>query len=258
LIIPQGYGFAFVLFIITWAFVLVFQYLGKQGKVPTLRVPAGVKIIPQLVGRAVEMDRPIHYTSGTTGVGYSFTTATNTAGFSVLGYVAKNAAELGAKLFATCAAPDSYLYESEAIHSGNVLAGKPDYPVDVRYLSPDAFAYQASCISMLKAEKIAVNIMVGYFYTEHLTIGHGAREAGAIGVGGTTNMDVFGLVPTNDYVLLGPETYAAGALLSGDKELQHSFIGEDAVLYIFLGLVVLGAILATAGSGSLLTNLLKM
>jgi hypothetical protein len=258
-LVAEGKINALAILVLTWALVLYFQYRGKQGKkMPELRIPAAVKVIPQLVGRAIEMDRPIHFTSGTTGLNYTFTTATNAAGWSLLGYVAKTCAELGGKIFATCARPDVYLMESEAIRAGNVLAGKPDYPIDVRYISPDAFAYQAAVIDMLKEEEVAVNIMVGFFYTEHLTIGHGAREAGAIGLGGTTNMDIFGLIPTNDYYLLGPENYAAGALLSGDEEMKNAFIGQDATIYVLLGILIIGVLAATAGYGETILNLISM
>ena len=247
--IAEGTVFPFIVMILLFAFVIVWQWRSRQGqKVPELRVPAPVKVIPQLIGRAVELNRPVHFSSGDTGLHYTFCTAGNNAGWSVLSYVAKTCAELGAELYATVANADKYLIESEAIRAGNVLAGKPNYPVDVQFLSPDPWAYQAKAVSLMKEKQIAVNIMVGFYYIAHLSLGQGAREAGAIGLGGCDGGDIHGIIPTNDYVLLGVENYAAGAILSGDKELMASYVGQDTMVYLLVALAIIGILSATVGS----------
>jgi len=248
MIIAQGQTVPFIVMIATFGFVLFWQWRAKQGKkLPELRIPAGVKVIPQLVGRAVEMDRPVHFCSGDTGLNYAFTTALNAAAWSILSYLAKTCAELGATLYVTTNSPDKYLIESESVHAGNVLAGKPNYPIDVEYLSPDAWAYQAKAVSLMKERKIAVNVMVGFFYIAHMSMGQGGREAGAIGLGGTDGGDIHGIIPTCDYALLGVENYAAGAILSGDTQLKTALIGQDTMEYVILGITILGIILASLG-----------
>ncbi|GAH80593.1 unnamed protein product, partial [marine sediment metagenome] len=209
--IVEGKLFAFLLLLWTIIPLLYFRQIGKKGrKLPNLRVPAPITMIDELVGRAVEKNQPIHWTLGTTGLKYAFCTANNMAGFSLLGYLAKKTAEVDCELIATVSQPDVYAVAIEAVTSGNLLAGKTDRVIDVRYLSPDRLAYMASAVELFQRESIAVNFMMGYFDFETLVLGEGALRAGAIGWGGTVCIgQIPFLITTCDYVLMGPECYSA-------------------------------------------------
>jgi hypothetical protein len=249
-LIAQGQLFNFVISILTFAAVYFFMKIAERGKkIPSLREPAALSALPELVGRAVETARPIHFTQGFTGLRYTFATATNMAGFSILGRIAELTAQMGAKVYATVCAPDSYLVAAETIHNAYIRAGAFEKQPDVRFLSDNQMAYVSGCNSMMKDEKISANVMVGYFGAETLLLGEGAVAAGAIGFGGT---DVYPQIPfllvTCDYVLIGPEVFSAGAILSKDKVLQGALVGQDVPSYVCLGLLILGAILATFGS----------
>jgi hypothetical protein len=247
--IAEGKLFAFLLMLWTIIPLLYYRNLGKKGsKLPELRIPSPVKVVDELVARAVEKDQPIHWTLGTTGLKYAFCTANNMAGVSLLGVLAKKSAEVDAHVIATVSQPDVYAVAYESVTSGNILAGNPDRSVDVRYLSPERLAYMASAVDLFQEENIAVNFMMGYFDFETLVLGEGTLEAGAIGWGGTV---VTGQVPflitTCDYVLIGPECYSAGAILSENDALKGSLIGQDISNYIILGFLLLGTILSTIG-----------
>jgi hypothetical protein len=247
--IADGKLFAFLLVVWTIIPLVYFRNRGKKGlSLPKLRVPAPVTVIDELLGRAVEKDQPVHWTLGTTGLKYAFCTANNMAGFSLLGVLAKKSAEVDGKLIATVSQPDVYTVAIESVTSGNFLAGNPDRDIDVRYLSPERLAYMASAVDMFQQENIAVNFMMGFFDFETLVLGEGALEAGAIGWGGTvvTGQIPF-LITTCDYVLIGPEVYSAGAILSENSALMGSLVGQDISNYIILGLLVLGSLLSTVG-----------
>jgi hypothetical protein len=247
--ITEGNFFAFLLLL--WTIIPTYYLItrGKAGqKLPELRVPAPVKVIDELVGLAVEKGGPIHWTLGTTGLKYSFCTPNNMAGVSVLGVLAKKSAEVDGHLIATVSQPDVFAVANEAVASGNLLAGNPDREMDVRYLSPERLAYMASAVQLFHSEKVAVNFMMGFFDFETLVLGEGHLSAGAIGWGGTvcTGQIPF-LITTCDYVLIGSECYAAGAILSGNEGLKGALVGQDVSTYIGLGLLLLGIIVSLAG-----------
>jgi hypothetical protein len=60
-----------------------------------------------------------------------------------------------------------------------------------------------------------------------------------------------------DYTLIGEELYAAGAYLSQDKVKMGSIGGQDIVKAATMVLVLLGALMATAGSSALSDLLIK-
>lgn len=248
--ITEGNFFAFLLLLWTFIPTLYFINRGKSGqKLPELRTPPPVKVIDELVGLAVEKGGPIHWTLGTTGLKYSFCTPNNMAGLSLLGVLAKKAAEVDCHLIATVSQPDVYAVAQEAVASGNLLAGKPEREVDVRYLSPERLAYMASCVELFHEEKVAVNFMMGLFDFETLVLGEGALSAGAIGWGGTvsTGQCAF-LITTCDYVLISTECYSAGAILSGNEALKGALVGQDVSTYISIGLLIIGVLASAFGA----------
>jgi len=247
--ISSGNFWAFLILLWTVVAVFYFRQRGKMGKkLPELRIPAPIKAIDELVALAVEKGRPIHWTLGTTGLKYAFCTANNMAGVSLLGNLAKKSSEVDLHLIATVSQPDVYAVAMEAVASGNVLAGKPDRELDVRYLSPERLAYMAAALDLFDKEKIAVNFMMGYFDFETLVLGEGALAAGAISWGGT---DCTGQIPflitTCDYVCINAECYSAGAILSGNKGLHGALVGQDYSMFIVLGLFALGLLLKLGG-----------
>ena len=85
-----------------------------------------------------------------------------------------------------------------------------------------------------------------------------AAQVGAMQLVGTarlSHMPFFAILA--DYVLLGEEIYAAGAMLGGDKVTINTLAAQDVGKLLAIILVVLGSILAIAGS-DLLGNLLGM
>jgi len=95
--------------------------------------------------------------------------------------------------------------------------------------------------------------MMGFFQAESLLLAEGAVQAGAISIGGCTRLyQIPFFVAACDYTLIGEELYAASAILSGNPIKLGSLVGQDIIKAISAVLIVVGALLVTAGNKTLL------
>jgi hypothetical protein len=65
------------------------------------------------------------------------------------------------------------------------------------------------------------------------------------------------LVPIAEYILIGEEMYAVGAILSKDPVKLGSTVGQDIMKLFTMLLIILGVLLATAGASDILLNILN-
>jgi hypothetical protein len=77
-------------------------------------------------------------------------------------------------------------------------------------------------------------------------------------LGGMAIGQVAFFVALCDYVLIGEELYAAGAILSEDPSLISAISAEDIPKMLIILLIVIGSILATFNSADWLINLLGL
>ena len=229
----------------------------RTGRGPAIRRIAALDALTEVVGRATEMGRPVHFTAGT-GRLTDQSAPMMLASLDVLGRTAGLAASYGVRLLVTCADPVYHAMTTDRVRSSYTLEGRPDQfrPEDVRFLSDTQFAYAAGAIGLIEREKVAANIVIGSYGAEGLLLAEAGANAGALQIAGTTNMNILPFfVVASDYVLLGEEMYAAGAYLSQDKEQAATLASQDyAKLAVLLG-IVLGTATLTFGSRAVL-NLL--
>ncbi|MBS7619046.1 hypothetical protein KEJ21_00135 [Candidatus Bathyarchaeota archaeon] len=254
----SGRIFALGMLIAIWIFVLVSMEQAKK-KIPTFRKMAGLDAIPEMVGRAAEMNKPIHFT---TGLGDLTSTVAPqlVAGLSVLGYVSELAAKAGAKVIYSVYQAQVMPIATEIMKDAYVRAGKPeefDVETQIRYLSGEQFAYASAVQGIAERERPAANIMIGPFYAESMLFSETFFRIGAIQLAGTARgyqIPFFAVVC--DYLLIAEEIYAAGAYLSKDPIQVGSIRGQDVGKMIAIILIVLGVIALAAGS-KIVLDLLK-
>ncbi|MCX6656715.1 MAG: hypothetical protein NTY03_16590, partial [Candidatus Bathyarchaeota archaeon] len=101
-----GRMFALGMLVGVCVLIYVCMELAKKN-LPTFRKIAGLDALPEMIGRAAEMGRPVHYT---TGLGELNTNMASqlVAGLSVLAYVSELCAKLGVKVIYT-------VYQSQVI-----------------------------------------------------------------------------------------------------------------------------------------------
>jgi hypothetical protein len=220
-----------------------------------IRRIAGLDAIEEGIGRATEMNRPVFYLPGSGG----FSDPQLMASMAVLSEVAKITARYDTRLIVCVPQSQVYPVIQEIVRQSYVTEGKIDNfrADDVRWFSDHYFGYALAIIALMFREKVATNIMIGSFAFDALMYAEAANQAGAIQVGGTaaiTQVPFF--VAACDYALIGEEIYAAAAYLTKDPIRVATIVAEDWAKFLVTGLLILGAILQTAGKSEGLTQLL--
>jgi hypothetical protein len=218
--------------------------------------------IEEGVGRATEMGRPIHFTtgSGRTGLMHHDAAPQILAGLSTLGHVAFLAGQMGARIINTLSNPDVLPISADIIRTGYLSAGNPELynDDDIRFISSDHFSYAAGVMATIEREQVATNIMIGGFWAESLMFAETGAKIGAFQIAGTAKYNQLPFfVAVADYVLIGEEIYAAGAYLSKEPEEVGAVVGQDATKIIVICLIIAGSILATLGN-TVLNGLLNL
>ncbi|MCD6418433.1 hypothetical protein J7M00_06600 [bacterium] len=225
---------------------LFFIYHAKRGKQFYIRPIAGIVHIDEALGRATEMGKPIVYI---TGLGYIDDIATLSS-ITILGRVARKAAEYQCRIFVPCYTPLVMIVAQETVRNAFLDAGRPDLynEEDVYYIAAQQFAYAAAVSGLMIREKSAANFFMGRFYAESLILAETGASTGAIQVAGTDDMTQLPFFITAcDYTLIGEELYAASAYLSNDPMQRGSLKAQDFLKAIEMILLVVGSLAATAG-----------
>ena len=254
----SGRIFALGMLIALWIFIVGAMEMAKK-KLPTFRKLSGLDALPEMVGRAAEMNRPIHYT---TGLGELTGTVAPqlVAGLSVLGYVSELAAKYGVKVIYSVYQAQVMPIATELMREAYIRAGKADAfdaEGQIRYLSGEQFAYATAVQGIAERERPAANIMIGPFYAESMMFSETFFRIGAIQLAGTARgyqIPFFAVIC--DYLLIAEEIYAAGAYLSKDAVQCGSIQGQDLGKLIAWILMFIG-VLATAAGSPIIIDLLK-
>jgi hypothetical protein len=173
------------------------------------------------------------------------------AGITILGRVAKMAAEYEAKLEVPVSRSLVMVTCRETVKEAYLNAGRPDAYNDnmVYYITDDQFGYAAALDGLFLRDKPAVVFLQGQFYAESLILAETANSVGAIQIAGTampSQLPFF--VAACDYTLIGEELFAASAYLSKDPKLLGSLKGQDVGKFIFLLAIMVGTIFLTLNS----------
>jgi hypothetical protein len=246
-------------FILAWVATYMAIQMGKQGKIRIRRIP-GLDAIEEIVGRSVEMGRPVFDIIGMGQFTDIYATQT-IAGLSVLSYVSTLCARLGAELYAPQARVDVLPVAAEIVRESYRLEGKEDeinIEEQLPYLSGTQFAWASGIIGMAARLRPAGNIMIGPFWAESMMFAESFDRVGAMQIGGTARLyQIPFFAALCDYVLIGEEMFAAGAYVSGDPQQIGSIAAQDWYKLAALVLGILGALLATAGV-TVIGDLLRM
>ena len=227
--------------------VLLFVILARRGMVMKIRTIAGLKAVDEAVGRATEMGRSILFINGIQDMDDLQTVA----GVTVLGRVAKTAAEYDAKIEVPTSRSLVMTAARETVQSSYFAAGRADsYNPDlIYYVTDEQFGFVAYVSGMMTREKPAACFYMGAFFAESLILAETGNSVGAIQIAGTampSQLPFF--VAACDYTLIGEEFFAASAYLSGQPDQLGSLKGQDVGKILVGILIIIGVILATLAS----------
>ena len=238
-----------IVFIATLIFVVValyFFYHAKRGREFYIRPIAGIVHIEEALGRATEMGRPIIYVTGLGAIDQLATLASIT----ILGRVARKAAEYQTKLLVPCYDPVVMIVAQETVRNAYMDVGRPDFyrEENIFYIAAQQFAYAAAVAGLMIREKSAANFFIGQFFAESLILAETGASTGAIQVAGTDDMTQLPFFITAcDYTIIGEELYAASAYMSNDPMQKGSLKAQDFLKAIEMIIIVLGTAAVTGG-----------
>ena len=242
--------FDLLLLIVCTGFMLIVRDRAKKGKVLYIRPMPAVLALPELVGRAEEMGKPIHFTSGQCGIsGWSGATAPVLSGLLVLGEISRLSAITDTHVIATFAQPELLPIAEEIMQSAAMKAGNETFISDARYISTEPRSYISGAIGIIAREEVAGNVVLGMIGEEALPLLDAGLSVGAMQIGGSaSDSNAPWFVTACDYFVFGEEILATAAYLEDDPTIKASVVGEDWVKLLLIGVLVLGSIFATFGS----------
>lgn len=256
-IIP-GKIFSFlVLIVLSILTVYMIEKMQTSSEPVDVRRLAGLDALQEVVGRATETGRPIHYNPGMGSVESASTGARVLGGMEVLGWLSYQCARYDTRLISTYCAPSTYAIAREVIRNGYVQAGKPENfnEETAQFLSSDQMAFAMGAVAIMQREHIASNVLIGSYGAECLLLAEAGNTLGAIQISGDTNAyQLPFLIVTCDYSLIGEELFAAGAVLSNNRDVYGSLIAQDYGKLAAVVLLIAGSVMATFGN-TLLTKL---
>jgi len=217
----------------------------KSGKELYIRPIAGIDEIDNAIGRATEMGKPILFVPGLSGI----TDVATLAGLSILGRVAKKAAEYDTKILVPVRDYIVLPIAQEVVKEAHYEAGRPDShdKNSVFFITTAQFAFVAGVNGVMIREKTATNFYMGMFWAEALIMTETGNTTGAIQIAGTdavTQIPFF--ITTCDYTLIGEELYAASAYLAREPLQLGTLKASDYTKFVILAFVVIGTLLSTA------------
>ena len=227
--------------------VFLFVLLARNGMPMKVRTIAGLKAVDEAVGRATEMGRSILYINGIQDMDDLQTVA----GVTVLGHVAKTAAEYDAKIEVPTSRSLVMTAARETVQASYFTAARPDaYNPDlIYYVTDEQFGFVAYVSGMMTREKPAACFYMGAFFAESLILAETGNSVGAIQIAGTAQPSQLPFfVAACDYTLIGEEFFAASAYLSGQPDQLGSLKGQDVGKILVGILIIIGVTLATIAS----------
>ena len=231
--------------------VLLFILLARRGMPLKIRTIAGLAAVDEAVGRATEMGRPMLYINGIQDMDDLQTVA----GVTVLGRVAKTAAEYDARIEVPTSRSLVMSAARETVQASYLTAGRSDsYNPDlIYYVTDEQFGFTAYVSGLIVRDRPAACFYMGAFFAESLILAETGNSVGAIQIAGTampSQLPFF--VAACDYTLIGEEFFAASAYLSGQPDQLGSLKGQDLgkilVGVALIVLVTLATIAAITGS----------
>ena len=237
----------FLVVIVLSAAVIYFIAVARRGGSLNIRKIAGLEAVDEAVGRATEMGRPIFFIPGIQDMNDIQTVA----GLTILGRVARTAAERDATLEVPTARSLVMTAARETVHASFLDVGRPDGYDEkkIYYTTDEQFGYVAAVTGAMVREKPATCFYMGAFFAESLILAETANTTGSIQIAGTAmpaQLPFF--VAACDYTLIGEEFFAASAYLSGEPQQLGSLKGQDMGKLFGLVLIVVGVLFATLSS----------
>lgn len=222
---------------------VVWVYVHHSTVKRYIRRIAGVDAIHYAVSRAVELGRPISFSTGLTGVGPVLY-----AGLGVLKEVAKKVAAFKAKLIVPQNTPEALAMVEDTVREAYISSGRLEHfdPKSIVFLSEDQFAFASGYMGLIHRENVGSAFLFGQFSAESLILAEAGQQVGAFQIGASISPEqVPFFICTCDYTLIGEELFAAATYLSDDAVQAGVLAGQDRIKLAIMAIILLGVLIVT-------------
>lgn len=258
--IAAGRIFTLVFMLLFVALIIVYVQLAKRGKKFFLRKIAGLDVIDEAIGRAAEMGRPVHFSTGVYAHLTTVEAPQTLAGIACLEFIAHSTARLGVPLHVSVSKAEALPLITSTVREAYFAEGKSEhFNLDnIHYFSDDLYAYDIGMGGVVERNKVASNFIIGPIAVESIYITEIGNRIGAFQVAGTARTVVIcNLIATCDYVLIGEEIFAARAYITKEPIQVGNIAGTDACKLLTLAVIALAFIVSIFGVPTIV-DLLKM
>jgi hypothetical protein len=218
-----------------------------KTKIKVRELPA-VAAISEGIGRAVEMGRPVLWSTGDKGQLTGELAPQVILQFEILRTIARLCCTLGARLICCVGGEAGNASEQlplvEAIvNEQYAAAGKAEQARGiVQFIASDQAAYTAGLMSIIMRENVGCNIMIGPWGTPCIVVGETGNRVGAYQIGASARgMDAY-FVALFDYNMIGEDSFAAGALLSKEPVFLAQCLISDLLKFGMMTVAVISII----------------
>lgn len=240
-------------FAIIFGFIIIWLTLMRKRK-PAIRGIAALESIDEIAGRAAEMNRPVHFSVGSSWGSMSNTTAFQTlSGLSLLTKVAHACAKVKTRVIFTSPQLETAGLVQETLATAYRAEGAFEIfdPVEqVVMKSPYIYAWLAMVMQILHSRQCAGSIVMASGSSSQFAMLEAGVRIGAIQMIGNPGMgesQAFGVVLA-DHALMGPECYGVGAVVSEEPDQLQSLIAADILNIVMILTFVVGVVFASASN----------
>jgi hypothetical protein len=222
--------------------------MGKE--LPKIRDIPAIKGLEEGVDRCVEMNLPVHQEQSLMIFGMN--AGSYLAGLMIGKYIAKLCARKGAKLIVHMGVMgETKAFIEETMREAYIEEGKEeDFPKDLVLYHGNKSEVQHASIAKTLSETGC-----GMYWSTHtdsaivITLEE-AKRIGAVMCGGSGQWSGGPNAPyaiLMDHLFITEDIYAAGAFLSGNRDMISSIAGEDYIKFTSLAIIVFALVISVLG-----------
>jgi hypothetical protein len=255
----EGKTFDLLILISVTVAMYYFMQRAAGGNLPNIRPIPLLEELDSIIGRASEMGRPVHFTTGYGGLHDEWAVMC-VAGLAILGKTAEICGKYRVPIQFSCFRGYLVPIGQDIIKAGYEKSGNADMynPNMVTYIGEDQPAYIAFVMDYFMTAKPAVSMIFGAIQSEMNNVLMQAARIKAVSLAGTPRLYYQGkMALMADYCILGEELYVAGAAITGDPVQLGTIQAEDWFKVGVIILLVLAAVFATMGQTSFFQSLIR-
>jgi hypothetical protein len=224
--------------------IIVFVALGRSKPGRNLRdIPAYTRFRRE-VGLAVEAGKRLHISLGR-GAFTGLQSGSAYAGLTMLERCARAASISDCPPVATSADPVLMFLSQDTMRSTyRAMGAEGRYDAtNGRLVGLTPLAYAAGAMPLIRDEQVSANILAGHFGGEIALLTDAAERSGGLTVAGSDSLPGQAvLFASAEEPLIGEELYAGGAYLGAGPMHTASLRMQDALRWILIAIILLGAI----------------